>query len=62
MTGRDFPGSPMFKTWPSNAGDSGSILVGKVRSHMPPGHKTQNIKKKKEEEEEDNVKNSVKTL
>lgn len=47
MTGRNFPGSPVFKTWPSNAGDSGSVLVGKLRPHMPPGHKTQNIKKKK---------------
>ena len=33
----DSPGSPMVKTLPSNAGDSGSILIGKLRSHRPWG-------------------------
>ena len=37
MASAGLPGSPMFKTLPSNAGDSGSILIGKLRSHRPWG-------------------------
>ena len=32
---RDFPGGPVVKTLPSNAGGLGSIPCGEVRSHMP---------------------------
>lgn len=31
----DFPGAPVLLTSPSNAGSSGSILVGALRSHRP---------------------------
>ena len=36
---RDFPGSPVVKTSPSNAG-------GAVQSHMPSGQKNQNMKQR----------------
>ena len=43
---RDFPGRPVVKTLPSNAGGAGP-LVGKLRSHMPltkeSKHKTEAI-------------------
>ena len=42
---RDFPGDPV-KTSPSNAGVAGGSLVSKLRSHMPHGQKSQNIKQK----------------
>ena len=32
---RDFPGGPVVKTWPSNAGARVQSLVGELRSHMP---------------------------
>ena len=38
--GRDFPGGPVVETLPSNAGGTGSIPVGVLRSHMPHGQKT----------------------
>ena len=38
---RDFPGSPVIKTLPSNAVGVGSSLVRQLRSHMPPGQKTE---------------------
>ena len=31
---RDFPGGPVVKTWPANAGYMGSI-AGSRRFHMP---------------------------
>ena len=31
----DFPGGPVVKNPPSNAGDMGSIPGGELRSHMP---------------------------
>ena len=34
---RDFPGGPVVKNPPSNAGDAGA-LVREVRSHMPRGN------------------------
>ena len=34
---RDFPGGPVVKNPPSNAGDAGSIPGGELRSHMPWG-------------------------
>ena len=36
----DFPGSLVVKTPPSSAGDVGLILVGELRSYMPPDLKT----------------------
>ena len=46
---RDFPGGPVVKTSPSNAGGAGSIPGQKLRSHMPCGQKkrkkTQKTKK-----------------
>ena len=42
----DFPGGPMVKTSPSSAGVAGGSLVSKLRSHMPCGQKSQNIKQK----------------
>ena len=38
---RDFLGSPVIKTLPSNAVGVGSSLVRQLRSHMPPGQKTE---------------------
>ena len=32
---RDFPGGPVLKNLSCNAGDTGSILVGELRSHVP---------------------------
>ena len=41
----DFPGGPVIKTSPSNAGGAVRFLAGELRSHMPPGQKKdQNIK------------------
>jgi len=40
----DFPGSPVVKTLPSNAGDAGLIPNGGSKSHMPWGQKNQSIK------------------
>ena len=37
---RDFPGGPVVKTSPYNAGGTGSIPAGELRSHMPYGQKT----------------------
>ena len=34
----DFPGGPVVKNPPSNAGDAGSISIGELRSHMPRGN------------------------
>ena len=31
----DFPGAPVVKNPPSNAGDVGSVPVGDLRSHIP---------------------------
>ena len=31
----DFPGAPVVKNPPSNAGDGGSVPVGELRSHIP---------------------------
>ena len=43
----DFPGGPVIKTSPSNAGGAVRFLAGELRSHMPPGQKKdQNIKLK----------------
>ena len=43
----DFPGGPMVKTLPSNAGVPVQSLVGELRSHMPcnqkPKHKAEAI-------------------
>ena len=39
LKNRDFPGSPVIKTSPSNAVGAGSSLVRQLRSHMPPGQK-----------------------
>jgi len=33
----DFPGGPVVKNLPSNAGDSGSVPGGKLKSLMPRG-------------------------
>ena len=35
---RDFPGGPVVKNLPSNAGDAGWSLVGELRSHMLRGN------------------------
>ena len=35
MPKRDFPGGPVVKNLPSNAGDTGSISGWELRSHMP---------------------------
>ena len=35
---RDFPGGPVVKNPPSNAGDAGSIPVGELGSHMTRGN------------------------
>ena len=35
---RDFPGGPVVKTLPCNAGNADSIPVGELRSHMPRGN------------------------
>ena len=44
---RDFPSGQVVKTSPSIVGSAGSILVRKLRYHMPPGqnteHKTEEI-------------------
>ena len=34
---RDFPGGPVVKNLPCNAGNADSIPVGGLRSHMPRG-------------------------
>ena len=34
----DFPGGPVVKNPPGNAGEVGSILGGELRSHMPQGN------------------------
>ena len=34
----DFPGGPVVKNLPSNAGDAGQTLVGELRSHMLRGN------------------------
>ena len=34
----DFPGGPVVKNLPYNAGDAGSCLLLKLRSHMPQGN------------------------
>ena len=36
----DFPGGPVVKTLPSDAGGAGLIAGVELRSHMPRGHKT----------------------
>ena len=36
---RDFPGGPVVKTLPSNAGGAGSVPGGGAKIHMPPGQK-----------------------
>ena len=36
----DFPGGPVVKTLPSNAGGEGSIPGRELRSHMARGQKT----------------------
>ena len=41
-----FPGDPVVKTSPSNAGVVGQSLIWELRSHMPHVKKTQNIKQK----------------
>ena len=33
----EFPGGPVAKTSPSNAGVSGSIPIKELSSHIPPG-------------------------
>ena len=42
--GGGFPGSPVVKTLPSNAGMQVLSLVEELRFHMPPVDKKQNIK------------------
>ena len=34
----DFPGGPVLKNTPSNAGDAGSIPDWELRSHVPQGN------------------------
>ena len=53
---RDFPGDPVVKTSPSNAGGEGSIPGRELRSHMPQGQKT------KTQNRSNLVTDSVKTL
>ena len=43
---RDFPGGPVVKTSPSNAGDAGSIPGRGARIPHVSGPKDQNIKQK----------------
>ena len=38
MLKRDFPGGPVVKNLPANAGDVGQFLVGELRPHMPGGN------------------------
>ena len=52
----DFPGGPVVKTSPSNAGGEGSIHGRELRSHMPRGQKT------KTENRSNLVTDSIKTL
>ena len=40
---RDFPGGPVVKTSPSNAGCMGSTSGQELRSHMPPGQETETV-------------------
>ena len=42
----DFPGGPVVKTSPFDAGSVGSIPGCELRSNMPHGQKNQNIKQK----------------
>ena len=35
---QDFPGGPVVKNLPSNAGNADLILVRELRSHMPQGN------------------------
>ena len=53
---RDFPGDPVVKTSPSNAGGEGSIPGRELRSHMSQGQKT------KTQNRSNLVTDSVKTL
>ena len=44
---RDFPGGPVVKTLPSNAGDKGSIPGQEAKIPHASGSNNQNIKQKK---------------
>ena len=35
ILGRDFPGGPVMKNLPSNAGDTSLVPDWEIRSHMP---------------------------
>ena len=52
----DFPGGPVVKTSPSNAGGEGQIPGRELRSHMPQGQKT------KTQNRSNLVTDSIKTL
>ena len=45
---RDFPGGPVVKTLPSNAGGAGSVPGRELRSHIPRGQKKNKPKHKTE--------------
>ena len=40
LRSQDFPGGPVVKTWPANAGGVGSIPGQGTKIHMPRGQKT----------------------